>query len=57
MNERLVNMPPQVVPDLHGQLPEDLDFTKEQDDIDDPKEFDYDYLVAISKFNIANADV
>jgi hypothetical protein len=35
INERLINMPPQIVPQLHTQLPEDLAFTKEQDDIDD----------------------
>lgn len=47
-------MPPDVVPQLHEQLPADLDFTKEQDDIDDPKEFDYDYLLALSKFTVPN---
>jgi len=28
VSERLVNMPPDVVPDLHSQLPDDLAFTK-----------------------------
>uniref|UniRef100_A0A7S3FTD8 Uncharacterized protein n=1 Tax=Strombidium rassoulzadegani TaxID=1082188 RepID=A0A7S3FTD8_9SPIT len=52
VNERLVNIPPNVVPPLHEQLPGDLDFTKEQEDIEDPAEFDYDYLVVISKFTV-----
>lgn len=47
-------MPPDVVPKLHGQLPGDLAFTKEQDDIGDPKEFDYEYLLVLSKFTVPN---
>ena len=39
---------------MHTQLPEDLDFTKKQDDITDPKEFNYDYLLVLSKFTIPN---
>jgi hypothetical protein len=31
-----------------------LDFTKKQDDITDPKEFNYDYLLVLSKFTIPN---
>ena len=54
LNERLINMPPQIVPDLHAQLPEDLEFTKEQDDIDDEAEFDYDYLLVLTKFTVPN---
>lgn len=47
-------MPPKIVPDLHAQLPDDIEFTKEQDDIDDPKEFDYDYLLVLTKFTVPN---
>ena len=54
VSERLVNMPPDVVPKLHEQLPEDLAFTKEQDDIEDPKEFEYEYLLVLSKFTVPN---
>lgn len=54
VNERLINMPPTIVPDLHGQLPDDLEFTKEQDDIEEPAEFDYDYLLVLTKFTIPN---
>ena len=57
VNERLVNMPPTVVPNLHTELPLDLAFTKEQDDIKDPKEFDYDYLLVLTKFTIPNENV
>jgi len=54
VNERLVNMPPDTIPPLHTQLPEDLKFTKEQDDVIDKKEFDYEYLIVISKFTVDN---
>ena len=30
-------------------LPEDLAFTKLQDDIEDPAEFDFDYLLGITR--------
>ena len=54
VNERLVNIPPLAIPAMHTQLPGDLDFTKVQDDITDPKEFNYDYLLVLSKFTIPN---
>jgi len=57
VNERLVNMPANVVPKLHSELPLDLAFTKEQDDITDPKEFDYDYLLVLTKFTVPNESV
>ena len=50
-------MPHNVAPVLHAQLPDDLEFTKEQDDIENPKEFNYDYLLVITKFSVANEDV
>ena len=49
MCERLINMPSQVIPALHSELPEDLRFTKKCEEIKDPKEFDYAYLLVISK--------
>ena len=55
VNERLINMPYDVVPELHEQIPEDLRFTMEQDDIENPKEFKYEYLLCVSKFAIPNA--
>ena len=54
LNERLINLPFELVPQLHGSLPEDLKFTKKQDDIEDPREFDYSYLLVISKYAIEN---
>jgi protein BCP1 len=54
VNERLVNIPALAVPNMHAQLPDDLSFTKEQDDIEDPKEFNYDYLLVLSKFTVPN---
>ena len=50
--ERMINLPAQIVPSLHTELPEDLAFTKEQADITEPKEFNYDYLLVLSKFTI-----
>jgi hypothetical protein len=47
-------MPVLLVPQLHQSLPEDLKFTKKQDDIEDPKEFDYEYLLVISRYTIEN---
>jgi hypothetical protein len=54
VNERLVNLPPTIAPYLHSQLPEDLEFTKGEPDITDPKEFNYDYLLVLSKFSVPN---
>jgi hypothetical protein len=47
-------MPVLLVPQLHQSLPEDLKFTKKQDDIENPKEFDYEYLLVISRYTIEN---
>lgn len=49
MCERLINMPSQVIPALHSELPEDLQFTRKCEEIKDPKEFDYSHLLVISK--------
>ena len=57
VNERLVNMPVDVVPNLHEQLPADLEFTMKQDDITNPKEFKYDYILVLSKFSVDNNSV
>lgn len=50
MAERVVNLPVDLVPSMHTELPDDLEFTKAQDDIADPKEFNYKYLLVISRF-------
>jgi hypothetical protein len=54
LNERLINLPFVLVPELHQSLPEDIRFTKKQDDIEDPKEFDYHYLLVISRYSVEN---
>jgi len=41
LSERFINLPGEIVPNMHSELPDDLDFTKQWDDIDDPREFDY----------------
>lgn len=50
LNERIINIPPQIIPDMHAQLPEDIAFTKVQDDIKDPSEFDFDYVLILTRF-------
>ena len=37
---------------MHTELPEDIAFTKAQDDIENPKEFDYSYLLVLSRFTV-----
>ena len=48
----MINLPAVIVPGLHTELPEDLAFTREQDDIEDPKEFNYGYLLVLSRFTV-----
>jgi len=52
MAERMINLPAQIVPYIHTELPDDIAFTKEQDDIENPKEFDYAYLLVLSRFTV-----
>ena len=47
--ERMLNIPTDLVPSMLSELAEDLAWTKQQDDIKDPKEFDYQYVLVISK--------
>jgi len=54
LNERLINLPYELVPQMHESVPEDLKFTKQQDDIEDPREFDYQYLLVITKYAVEN---
>ena len=49
ITERLINLPSEIVPALLSELPADLEWTKKQDDIKDSREFDYQYLLVISK--------
>ena len=55
LNERMINLPYVVVPQMHEAIPEDIKFTKKQDDVEDPREFDYQYLLVISRYTIENA--
>jgi hypothetical protein len=50
--ERVINLPSEIVPSMHTELPDDLEFTKQQDDIKDPAEFNYQYLLVISRFTV-----
>jgi hypothetical protein len=49
VTERLINLPSEIVPALHSELPADLAFTKKCEEIKDPREFDYQYLMFISR--------
>jgi len=48
INERMLNLPPQLIPTLHNQLCEDIKWIKEQND-EDSKVFDLRYLLVLSK--------
>eukprot|EP01017_Pseudomicrothorax_dubius_P028763 TRINITY_DN3440_c0_g2_i3.p1 TRINITY_DN3440_c0_g2~~TRINITY_DN3440_c0_g2_i3.p1 ORF type:complete len:317 (+),score=93.25 TRINITY_DN3440_c0_g2_i3:29-979(+) len=48
INERILNVPPQLVPILHKQLLEDLKWVREQDE-EDSRAFTFDYIIGISK--------
>jgi protein BCP1 len=50
--ERVINMPPQYVPMLHTELPADLAFTKKEEDIKDPREFNYTHMLVVSKYTV-----
>jgi hypothetical protein len=50
----MINLPYVLVPQLHEALPDDIKFTKKQDDVEDPREFDYQYLLVISRYSIEN---
>jgi len=50
----MINLPYVLVPQLHEALPEDIKFTKKQEDVEDPREFDYHYLLVISRYTIEN---
>ncbi len=54
LNERMINLPYILIPKLHETIPDDIKFTKKQDDVEDPREFDYQYLLVISKYSIEN---
>jgi len=49
INERMLNLPPQLIPTLHNQLCEDIKWIKEQND-EDSKVFDLRYLLVLSKY-------
>ena len=55
--ERMLNLPVEVVPSMHSELSDDLEFTKEQPDITDPKEFNYSHLLILSKFTTPKGSV
>ena len=51
INERYMNLPVNLVPNLLRGIIEDINFTKEQDDIEDPTDFNFDYFLGIAKLS------
>ena len=53
LNERVLNFPFSVVPDLYSQLMEDVKFieTTDQLTVEDKKEWDFKYLIYFCYFN------
>jgi len=51
INERYLNLPVKLIPTLLKSIPDDIEFTKKQDDIKDPSEYDFDYFLGISKWS------
>ena len=51
----MINLPYALIPQLHESIPEDIKFTKKQDDVEDPREFDYQYLMVISRYAVENS--
>jgi hypothetical protein len=49
INERYLNLPVNLVPELLRNLVKDIDFTKQQDDVEDPSDYNFDYFLGIGK--------
>ena len=54
INERYMNLPDILTPKVLKSIPEDIEFTKKQDDIDDPSVYDFDYFLGIAKWSTDN---
>lgn len=49
INERFANLPLILIPELLKNIPEDIEFTQTCDDVQNLKEYKFDYLINISK--------
>lgn len=49
INERYLNLPVNLVPTLLKSIPEDIEFTKQQDDVENPSDFNFDFFLGIAK--------
>ena len=54
INERYLNLPIQLIPNLLKGLVDDIEFTKQQDDIEDPTDYDFDYFLGVAKWSAAD---
>ena len=51
INERYLNLPVNLIPTLLRGVVEDIDFTKQQDDVPDPSVYNFDYFLGIAKLS------
>mmetsp|Transcript_13967 Transcript_13967/g.12349 ORF Transcript_13967/g.12349 Transcript_13967/m.12349 type:complete len:248 (+) Transcript_13967:132-875(+) len=51
INERFLNLPVRLVPDLLRGVITDINFTKEQDDVPNPSDYNFDYFLGIAKLS------
>lgn len=51
INERYLNLPFNIMPQLLKGLPSDIEFTKKQDDVEDPSDYNFDYFLGIAKIS------
>lgn len=51
INERFLNLPVKLIPDLLRGLIDDINFTKQQDDVEDPSAYDFDYFLGMAKLS------
>jgi protein BCP1 len=54
INERYLNLPVSLIPDMLRGIVKDIDFTKQQDDVEDPSDYDFDYFLGIGKLTPAD---
>ncbi|CAI2374746.1 unnamed protein product [Moneuplotes crassus] len=54
INERYLNLPVNLIPDLLKGIVEDINFTKQQDDVENPEAYDFDYFIGMAKISSDN---
>jgi len=49
LNERVLNLPPKLVPSIHQLVLEALEWTNQQDDVENPSDYKFDYVLFMTK--------